>query len=83
MIERKSRDCVVRSAADLRRFYQLRSYLSTARMLLICSKQRKESRGAFYREDYPNTNAQWAGSFFCSIQNGELLTKFVYNDRKE
>ena len=34
-------------------------------------------------EDYPNTDAQWAGSFFCSIQNGEMLTKFVYNDREE
>ena len=41
--------------------YSLTAILTLARAVLVCAKERRESRGAHYRSDYPET----AGEFAC------------------
>ena len=52
----------VSSPQDMRALYSARNMLSTARMMAMCARERKESRGVHYREDYPELNdAEWFG----------------------
>ena len=54
--------------------YSLSGILKLAKATLICSKSRKESRGAHYRSDYPDTDDAWAAPTIISYDNGEYRT---------
>ncbi len=47
--------------ASLRDLLSARNMLATARMMALCAKERKESRGVHFRSDYPKQDdANWA-----------------------
>ncbi len=50
------------SSVPMHELYSLGAILSLARATLTCALERRESRGAHYREDYPDKDdgAQWA-----------------------
>ena len=54
--------------------YSLSGILKLAKATLICAKSRKESRGAHYRSDYPDTDDAWAAPTIISYDNGEYRT---------
>jgi succinate dehydrogenase / fumarate reductase, flavoprotein subunit len=47
--------------------------LPTAETILRCALMRRESRGAHFREDFPESDAEWEQNILCSrAPGGEL-----------
>ena len=59
--------------------YSLTGILNMARAALTCALARKESRGAHYRSDYPETDPQQQFATIISHDNGQYR---VYLDRE-
>ena len=57
--ERLSRWAANLPSADSRGDYELRSLLTCARLAVEAAWMREESRGAHYREDFPEPREQW------------------------
>ncbi len=55
--------------------YSLEGILTLARATLTCAKQRKESRGAHYRRDYSDKDAQFEYATIISYANGEYKVR--------
>jgi succinate dehydrogenase/fumarate reductase flavoprotein subunit len=67
----------IESVYDLVCFYELKSMITTARLIALGANQRKESRGAHYRSDFPHTNDDsYRGNFYFQDLNGRLDIKF-------
>jgi succinate dehydrogenase/fumarate reductase flavoprotein subunit len=62
----------IRSARDLVSHYELKNMLATVRLIVHGARVRRESRGAHFRSDHPDTDdLRYRGSFFYRNQNGE------------
>lgn len=48
--------------------YGLESMIDVAEMILHCALRRRESRGAHYREDFPETDRNWQVSLLCTCK---------------
>ena len=59
--------------ASLRRWLEARNILTTARVVLAAALIRQESRGAHYRQDYPETSAEWQGSIYISTAGNYFI----------
>lgn len=49
--------------------YELRNMLITARAIVVCALNRKESRGAHYRTDFPQTDNEAVHSIYSKEKN--------------
>lgn len=68
------------NAEDPPRYFALRSMVLTARMLVKCSLLRKETRGAFCREEHPESSGRFAGSFIVQkTEAGAMAVRFRPN----
>ena len=56
------------------RCFALGSMVLTARMLVKCSLYRKETRGAFCREEHPESSGRFAGSFLVQKSDAGAMT---------
>ena len=54
--------------------YSLIGILTLAKATLICAESRKESRGAHYRSDFPETKEEWKAATIISYDNGNYRT---------
>lgn len=62
---------------DLVSFYELKSMLTTARLIVQGSLARKESRGSHFRSDYPETDDEnFKGNFFYKKEKGQSKLEF-------
>ena len=50
--------------------------LMLARAILTCALERKETRGAHIRRDYPNRSNEYECSSICVYQNGKHCVTF-------
>jgi len=67
----------IRSVYDLVDFYELKGMITTGRMIAHCSIERKESRGAHFRFDFPDTDdTGYKGSFYIRNDNGKMTSTF-------
>ena len=55
--------------------YSLPALLTLARATLQCALSRRESRGAHYRCDYPETDAAYQCATLIACNGGELRTR--------
>jgi succinate dehydrogenase / fumarate reductase flavoprotein subunit len=60
--------------------YSLRPMLLLAKAILTSALERKETRGAHIRNDYPERNEKFALSSICKYQNGEHCISYVKED---
>ena len=56
--------------------YSLRGILTLAQAVLVCAKERRESRGAHFRKDFPETDAAYAAPTLISYADGEMRVRF-------
>ena len=54
--------------------YSLPGILTLAKATFICAESRRESRGAHYRSDYPDTSDAWKAATIISYDNGAYRT---------
>jgi succinate dehydrogenase / fumarate reductase flavoprotein subunit len=53
---------------------EIRSMLRTSEVITLCALERKESRGAQWRLDYPNLdNADWGKKNLIAVKNGDAV----------
>ncbi len=70
-----------RNGYDWARALEVRNLLLSAELLFIGSLERKESRGAFFRDDYPDTdNANWLKNILYRQVGGELVLDYQAPD---
>lgn len=77
-LEEKAKHLDIRPTAegfqDLSNALDLHASLSTAKATLIGALERKESRGAHQRQDYPEMDKNLNCTIFCSLKEGKLST---------
>jgi len=70
----------IRNAREIVDHFSLNAMIAAARMLISCSMLREETRGAFCREEFPETMERFKGSFFAAKNtDGETGFRFVKN----
>ena len=57
--------------------YSLAGMLALARATLTCALERRETRGAHIREDYPSRDERYSCATLIDYENGGYKTKFV------
>ena len=60
--------------------YSLRPMLILARGILTSALERKETRGAHIREDYPVQSDDYAFCSVCDYQDGKYIVSYVKED---
>jgi succinate dehydrogenase/fumarate reductase flavoprotein subunit len=60
--------------------YSLRPMLILARAILTSALERKETRGAHIREDYPSKSDDFAFCSACEYQDGKYSISYVKED---
>jgi fumarate reductase (CoM/CoB) subunit A len=66
----------VNTETDRKSAFKARNFLILSQLLLKAMLERKESRGAHYREDYPCEDEKYNKRQFISLNNGEI--KFTF-----
>jgi len=70
-------DVRINDISELLSFYELKSMLTTSRLVIEGALLRKESRGSHYRLDYPNIdNINFKGNYYFEKVNGRLSIYF-------
>lgn len=68
---------VARNGYDWARALEARNLFLSAELLFVGSLERRESRGAFFRDDYPDTdNANWLRNILYRQSEGELTLDY-------
>jgi fumarate reductase (CoM/CoB) subunit A len=62
---------------DRSAFLQLRSMLQAARAVASSALFREESRGAHFRDDFPETRAEWQKSVITRLDDGKIRSSFT------
>jgi len=63
-IARAADSARMKDIKDTLDYFILRAMINTSRMLVACSLLRKETRGSFCREEYPERDDKFIGNFF-------------------
>jgi len=67
----------IESVFDLVSLYELKSMISTAELIGLGAMARKESRGAHFRSDFPDTrDDDFKGNFFYRKQNDKIDVQY-------
>ena len=58
-------------------FFEARSMLLASRAVASAALFREESRGAHFRDDFPDTKAEWVKSVYTRLEGGQIRSSFV------
>ena len=56
----------LRGVFEVQKYFEFKSMLTVAELVTRCALERRESRGAHYRSDYPETREEWRGNLVVS-----------------
>jgi len=71
----------VKDAFDIRKKYELLNLVTLASVITLASLERKESRGSFYREDFPNMDSIFSRKIKVFSTTEKLGVEYI--DEKE
>ncbi|WP_423793277.1 fumarate reductase (CoM/CoB) subunit TfrA [Methanocaldococcus indicus] len=76
-LENKINNCY----GPLQKFYELKNMITVSKLVIKSALYREESRGAHYREDYPEEREEWRGNII--IRENKITFKKVDYDVEE
>ncbi|NPA63329.1 MAG: fumarate reductase subunit A [Methanococci archaeon] len=74
-IEKNLSEIKIHGVVDLKNYFELKNMLTVAKLITKSALYRKESRGAHYREDFPETKDEWKGNII--IQKDKIYFKKI------
>ncbi len=77
-LEKKARELTAKTLKELQAAIEVQNMLEVAEAVILGAIERKESRGAHYRSDYPERSEQWEKNIHIyKDKKGKLKTKVV------
>ena len=67
-IEKNLHDVKVNGIIDLQKSFELKNMVVVAKLVTKSALYREESRGAHYREDFPETKDDWRGNIIIKCK---------------
>ena len=61
-LKNKIEDVKINGVIEIQKYLELKNMITVAEIIVKCALERKESRGAHYRSDYPETKEEWKGN---------------------
>ena len=61
-LKNKIEDVKINGVIEIQKYFELKNMITVAEIIVKCALERKESRGAHYRSDYPETKEEWKGN---------------------
>ena len=72
-LKNKAENVKINGIIEIQKYLELKNMITVAEIIVKCALERRESRGAHYRSDYPETKEEWKGNLV--VCNDEI--KFV------
>ena len=76
-IDARANTMKARGILDLQGCLETVEMLKVARLIITAAIQRAESRGAHFRADYPEMNANWGKNIVLVKKNGDIHKEVV------
>ncbi|WP_456371505.1 fumarate reductase (CoM/CoB) subunit TfrA [Methanocaldococcus sp.] len=77
-IEKNIKYVKVSGIIDMQKYFELKNMITVAKLVTKSALYREESRGAHYREDYPESKEEWRGNIIIK-DNKIWFEKVDYN----
>ncbi|WP_292460400.1 fumarate reductase (CoM/CoB) subunit TfrA [Methanothermococcus sp.] len=61
-LKNKAENVKINGVVEIQKYFELKNMITVAEIIVRCALERKESRGAHYRSDYPETKEEWKGN---------------------
>jgi fumarate reductase (CoM/CoB) subunit A len=61
-LKNKIENVKINGVIEIQKYLELKNMITVAEIIVKCALERKESRGAHYRSDYPETKDEWKGN---------------------
>jgi len=61
-LKNKIENVKINGVIEIQKYFELKNMITVAEIIVKCALERKESRGAHYRSDYPETKDEWKGN---------------------
>ncbi|EHP87041.1 fumarate reductase (CoM/CoB) subunit TfrA [Methanotorris formicicus] len=71
--ELKNQKIAINGDIEVQKYFELKNMLTVGEIVARCALMRKESRGAHYRRDYPETKEEWKGNIIVSKKGMEFV----------
>jgi succinate dehydrogenase/fumarate reductase flavoprotein subunit len=64
-----------RSCKPLAALVEVENLLMVGRLIVLAAMERRETRGAHYREDYPELDESWSKNIVLQLERGKTRVK--------
>ena len=61
-LKNKAENVKINGIIEIQKYLELKNMITVAEIIVKCALERRESRGAHYRSDYPETKEEWKGN---------------------
>jgi len=76
MLQEEAQSLTAKNTQQLQACLEIQDMLKVAEVIILAALERKESRGAHYRSDYPHMEQTWEQNIYVhKDDNGKLITK--------
>ncbi|AEH06252.1 fumarate reductase (CoM/CoB) subunit TfrA [Methanothermococcus okinawensis] len=69
----KAENININGIIEIQKYFELKNMITVAEIIIKCALERRESRGAHYRSDYPETKDEWKGNLVVCNNNIKFI----------
>jgi fumarate reductase (CoM/CoB) subunit A len=73
-LKNKAENVKINGIVEIQKYLELKNMITVAEIIVKCALERKESRGAHYRSDYPETKEEWKGNIVVCKKGMKFLS---------